>query len=103
MYLKLGFLSYWPHRDNITQNMPQQYKQAFPTCLVDCTELKTEKPSSLKSHSHCHSDYKSLPTFKSLVVRHVRGSVIFVSNSFSGSISNNEICKESEFYKLLQN
>ncbi|CAG2233275.1 unnamed protein product [Mytilus edulis] len=86
MYLKLGYLSYWPHRDTIIQNMPQQYKQEFPICLaiIDCTEFKkTEKPSSLKSQDP-------------------RGSVIFVSDLFSGSISDNEICKESGFYKLLQ-
>ncbi|CAG2224367.1 unnamed protein product [Mytilus edulis] len=104
MYLKLGYLSYWPHRDTIIQNMPQQYKQEFPTCLaiIDCTELKTEKPSSLKSQSQCYSDYKSSTTLKSLVVTDPRGSVIFVSDLFSGSISDNEICKESGFYKLLQ-
>ena len=31
-----------------------------------------------------------------------RGSVICVSDLFSGSISDNEICKESGFYVLLK-
>ncbi|VDI81632.1 Hypothetical predicted protein [Mytilus galloprovincialis] len=48
--------------------MPQQYKHEFPTCLaiIDCTEFKIEKPSTLKSQSQCYSDYKSSTTLKSL-------------------------------------
>lgn len=34
MYLKLGSLSYWPHRDVIIDNMPKQYRDEFPTCLA---------------------------------------------------------------------
>jgi hypothetical protein len=45
-------------------------------------------------------DYKSTTTLKSLVVTDPRGSVIFVSDLFSGSISDNEICHKSGFYVL---
>ena len=104
MYLKLGSLSYWPHRDVIIDNMPKQYRDAFPTCLaiIDCTEIRIEKPTSLKSQSQCYSDYKSTTTLKSLVVSDPRGFVIFVSDLFSGSISDNGICHESGFYVLLK-
>jgi hypothetical protein len=77
MYLKLGSLSYWPHRDVIIDNMPKQYSDEFPT-IIDCTEIRIEKPKSWKSQSQCYSDYKSTTTLKSLVVTDPRGSVIFV-------------------------
>ena len=67
IYLKLGYLSWWPSRNVIFDNMPQNYKYDFPTsmAIIDCTEIKTETPSSLKSQSQCFSDYKSSTTLKS--------------------------------------
>lgn len=49
MYGRLGSVSVWPHRDSITEKMPNTYKADFPTtfAILDCTEIKIEKPSSL--------------------------------------------------------
>ncbi|XP_062583880.1 uncharacterized protein LOC134245632 isoform X2 [Saccostrea cucullata] len=104
MYLRLGSLSYWPHRNVIVDNMPESFKIEFPTCLaiLDCTELKTEKPSSLKQQSQCYSDYKSSNTLKGLVVCDPRGSVLFVSDLYSGSISDNDIMEQCGFYDFLR-
>ena len=104
MYLELGCISYWPHRDTIISSMPPDYKRDFPTslCIIDGTEIKIQKPSALKAQSQCYSDYKGTTTLKCLVGIDPRGTVIFVSELFSGSISDKEICKQSGFYKLLQ-
>ena len=69
--------------------------------IIDCTEIKTETPSSLKVQSQCYSDYKSSTTLKSLVAVDPMGALIFVSALFSGSISDNEICVQSGFYEYL--
>lgn len=84
--------------------MPESFKIEFPTCLtiLDCTELKTEKPSSLKQQSQCYSDYKSSNTLKGLVVCDPRGSVLFVSDLYSGSISDNDIMEQCGFYDFLK-
>ena len=104
MYLKLGYLSWWPSRNVIFDNMPQKYKYDFPTsmAIIDCTEIKTETPSSLKAQSQCFSDYKSSTTLKSLVCIDPRGSIMFVSSLFSGSISDNDICEKSGFLNFLK-
>ena len=104
MYLKLGYLSWWPSRNVIFDNMPQNYKYDFPTsmAIIDCTEIKTETPSSLKAQSQCFSDYKSSTTLKSLVCIDPRGSIMFVSSLFSGSISDNDICEKSGFLNFLK-
>lgn len=104
MYLRLGSLSYWPHQNTIIGIMPESYKHDFPNCLaiLDCTELKTEKPSSLKQQSQCYSDYKSSNTLKALVVCDPRGSILFVSDLFSGSISDNDIIEQCGFYDYLK-
>ena len=104
MYLRLGSLSLWPDRQTLIRNMTAEYRKDFPTTLaiIDCTELKTERPSSLKAQSQCYSDYKSGTTIKALVVTDSRGSFMFTSTLFSGSISDKDICERGHFYQLLR-
>lgn len=103
MFFRLGSLDIWPHRNILIENMPESYKKDFPNTLaiIDCTELKVQKPSSLHRQSQCYSDYKSSTTLKGLVGIDPRGSVIFSSMLFSGSISDKDITEESGFLKLL--
>ena len=102
---RLGSLVIWPHRDTLKEHMPENYKTDFPNTfvIIDCTELKTQKPSSLHRQSQCYSDYKSCTTLKGLVGVDPRGAVIFTSMLFCGSMSmsDKEITEESGFLKLL--
>lgn len=104
MYLKLGQLSIWPHRDVIIRNMPQEYKSEFPTTLViiDGTEIRTQTPCALGLQSQCYSDYKSSTTLKCLIGCDPNGSITFVSELFTGAISDKSISEESGFYELLK-
>ena len=104
MYLRLGCLTLWPHRDVLINRMPEKFKQEFPTTLaiMDCTELKTERPTSLQIQSQCYSDYKSSSTLKALVVTDPCGSVMFTTGLFTGSISDREIFQKGHVFKLLQ-
>lgn len=104
MYLRLGSLSYWPHRSVIIQNMPSVYREEFPNCvaIIDCTEIKIQKPSSLLCQSQCYSEYKSANTLKSLVECDPRGSVLFVSDLYCGSASDNDNCVKSGFFEYLE-
>ena len=51
IFFRFGSDPIWPHRDTIIDNMPQKFRKDFPTTLVilDGTELKIERPSSLRS------------------------------------------------------
>lgn len=77
--------------------MPCKFKEDFPNTIVilDGTELKLEKPSSLRSQSQCYSDYKSATTLKGLVGVDPRGSFMFISMLYSGPISDKEITIQS--------
>ena len=103
MYIMLGAIPILPHLDEIISNMPAQFKSEFPRTLaiVDCTELKTQKPSSLKLQSQMYSDYKSGTTLKGLIACDPMGNIVFVSELFTGSMSDVVITKKSGFYKLL--
>ncbi|KAK3105240.1 hypothetical protein FSP39_020500 [Pinctada imbricata] len=104
MFLRFGELCIWPHRDVLFENMPSKFKKDFPTtfAIVDCTEMKIQKPSSLKAQSQTYSDYKSSNTLKALVAVDPRGSVIFSSMLFSGAMSDREIFIQSKFKEMLQ-
>lgn len=99
-----GYLSWWPHRDRIISNMPAEFKRNFPVtvAVIDCTELKTQKPSSFKIQSQCFSEYKSSTTLKSLIAVDPLGNLMYVSPLFTGSISDNEICEAGFFYRYLE-
>ena len=104
MYLRLGCMSLWPDREVLINRMPEKFKKEFPQTLaiLDCTELKTERPTSMKIQSQCYSDYKASPTLKALVITDPCGSVMFTTSLFTGSISDKEICQKGHVYKLLQ-
>lgn len=104
MYFQFGSVPIWPSRQVIIENMPQKFKIDFPDTMVilDGTEMKIERPSSLTSQSQFYSDYKSSTTLKGLVGVDPRGSVVFVSTLFSGSISDKEITAQSGLLDVLK-
>jgi len=104
MFFKFGSVSIWPDREVLIQHMPEQLRKDYPTTFVilDGTELKVERPSSLRTQSMCYSDYKSATTLKGLVGIDPRGSFTFISMLFSGSISDKQITKQSGLLKLLK-
>ncbi|XP_046544950.1 LOW QUALITY PROTEIN: uncharacterized protein LOC124255158 [Haliotis rubra] len=104
MYLKLGQLSLWPHRDTIISNMPRGFKRDFPNSviIIDGTELRTQTPFALGLQSQLYSDYKSSTTLKSLVGCDPNGSLTFVSELFTGSISDKALTEQSGFYDVLK-
>lgn len=103
MCMMLGAIPIWPHRDEIIKSMPLQFKSEFPRTLaiIDCTELKTQKPSSLKLQSQMYSDYKSGTTLKGVIACDPMGIVVFVSELFTCSMTDVTITEKSRFYKLL--
>ncbi|KAK6175911.1 hypothetical protein SNE40_014287 [Patella caerulea] len=104
MFYRLGSLDIWPHRDIIIENMPEQFKTDYPNTIIiiDGTELKIQRPSSLHRQSQCYSDYKSCTTLKGLVGVDPRVSIVFASMLFSGSISDKEITHRSGFLDTLK-
>lgn len=102
MYLKFGYLNIWPDRDAIDKAMPQSFKDKYPKTrvIIDATEIKCQMPSSLILHSETYSSYKSHTTFKGLVGIAPSGHIIFISQLYSGSISDRELTIRSGLLKL---
>ena len=68
--------------------------------IIDCTELKIQCPSSLVLQSQSYSNYKSTNTLKSLVGVDPKGGFMFVSQLYTGSISDKQIVTRSGFLEL---
>lgn len=102
--VQLSFLVMWPSRENIDITMPPSFKSKYPNCrvIIDCTEIKTETPNSLKLKSVFFSDYKSHMTLKSLIGISPCGVVTFVSDLYAGSASDKQITKLSGLVDLCE-
>lgn len=97
LFYRFGSLPIWPHRDVLAAQMNDKFKQDFPNtfAILDGTEIKVQRPTSLRTQSQCYSDYKSATTLKALVSVDSRGSFNFISMLFSGSVSDKEITSKS--------
>lgn len=97
LYLRLGGLNIWATKEQVVKSMPASFKEKYPSTrvIIDCTEIKVEMPSSLLLKSQTYSNYKSANTFKGLVGISPLGNVTFVSQLYTGSISDREITERS--------
>ena len=103
LFVHLGHLKIWPHRNVLISNMPKDFKEKYSNnvCIIDCTELKIQVPSSLVKKSQSCSNYKSTNTLKSLVGVDAKGGFIFISQLNTGSISDKQIVHRCGLLNLL--
>ena len=94
-YFSLGAIPIWHSREVIDSTMPQSFKNTCPStcCIIDCTELFCQRPSSLSSQSCMYSHYKNYVTYKGLLG--ISGGITFISQLYDGSISDKEIVRRS--------
>ena len=102
MYLRFGQLNIWPSRKVVDDNMPQDFKGKYPNtrAIIDCTEIKCQMPSSLLLNSELFSSYKNNTTLKGLIAISPAGHISFISQLYTGSISDREITERSGFLDL---
>jgi len=98
----LGGLIKWPETD--TLELPECFRnQKFKKtkCIIDCTEIFIERPSSLKARAKTYSNYKRHNTVKLLIGISPSGSVTFLSKCWGGRASDKKITEESGFLNKL--
>ena len=96
-YFSLGAVPIWRSREVIDSTMPQSFKNTYPStrCIIDCTELFCQRPSSLSTQSCMYSHYKSHVTYKRLLGKAPSGDITFISQLYDESISDQEIVRRS--------
>lgn len=103
MARELSQLITWPDRDCIRKNLPDCFKPKYTrtTCIIDCSEVFIERPSSLSARSETYSNYKSHNTVKFLIAVSPTGAIIFVSKCWGGRVSDKHLTAHSSFLNHL--
>lgn len=84
----------WPSRDEICNTMPQAFYDSFGrkvALIIDCFEIKIERPSSLQPRCKTWSQYKSSNTAKYLIGICPQGIITFISKGWGGRTSDKHI------------
>ncbi|KAL1426852.1 hypothetical protein MTO96_017930 [Rhipicephalus appendiculatus] len=87
----------WPERSELQRTMPQAFVDSFGTkvaVVIDCFEIKLERPSSLLPRSETWSQYKASNTAKFLIGISPQGSITFVSEGWGGRSSDKYITEQ---------
>ena len=102
MYLRLGQINIWPSRTTIEITMPEDFKKKYSSTrvIIDCTEVRCQMPISLQLNGELFSNYKHHTTLKGLIGISPRGAITFISQLYTGSISDREIVARSGFLDL---
>ena len=102
MYLRLGQINIWPSRTAIDKTMPEDFKKKYSSTrvIIDCTEVRCQIPSSLQLNGELFSNYKHRETLKGLIGISPGGAITFISQLYTGSISDREIVARSGFLDL---
>ncbi|XP_077104692.1 uncharacterized protein LOC143757589 [Siphateles boraxobius] len=105
MTQRFSFLIHWPSREEIKKNLPALFKSPpfnSVRCIIDCSEIFIDRPTSLSERTMTYSNCKSHNTIKFLVGISPTGSITFLSKSWGGRASDETITKSSGLIDLLE-
>ena len=72
----------WPDRELIQSTLPDCFKPIYSrtTCIIDCSEVFIQRPTSLTARAQTYSNYKSHNTVKFLIAISPTGAIILFQN-----------------------
>lgn len=90
---ELKQLIVWPDQEILRATLPECFKEKYirTTCIIDCSEIFIERPSSLSARAETFSNYKHHNTVKFLVAVSPTGAIIFVSKCWGGRVSDRHL------------
>uniref|UniRef100_A0AAV2LLY8 DDE Tnp4 domain-containing protein n=1 Tax=Knipowitschia caucasica TaxID=637954 RepID=A0AAV2LLY8_KNICA len=104
LFIVFSSINMWISREKVKASMPQRFVKRSPSVrvILDCTEVALEGASSLTLQSETFSAYKNRTTLKGLIGVAPNGLVTFISQLYTGCISDKEITKISGILPLLE-
>ncbi|CAN7998195.1 unnamed protein product [Ixodes pacificus] len=100
---ELRMLTTLPSREAIKPHLPKSFRGFENTRLVlDATEVRIQRPSSLSAQRQTFSPYKHYNTYKALIGCTPDGYVAFVSRLWGGSVSDKTNLEGSGLLDVLE-
>jgi len=104
LYVCLKFLIAWPERENLRKMMPLCFHPVYGVkvvAIIDCYEIKIEKPSNLVGRSSTWSQYKQSNKAKILLAMSPQRVTTFVSDCYGGRTSDKHLTCDCGILKKL--
>ena len=104
MHTRLGKCIRWPDRETVCKTLPVAFQKHYPQvrCIIDCSEIFIERPTSFQARAQTYSNYKKHNTVKFLISITPTGVVCFLSKCWGGRVSDQELTRNSGFLKLIE-
>ena len=102
MYFKFSTIPIWPSRSKVDEHMPADFKEKYPSkrVIIDCTEVRSQTPKSIRLNGELFRTYKNHTTLKCLTGISPGGAVTFIRQLYTGHISDSEMVMRLGFLKL---
>ena len=94
----------WLDRETIQARMPASFRSLYPRtrCIIDCSEIRCQRPGTVRQRTLYYSNYKGGFTVKFLVGCAPSGEITFISPGFGGRTTDCEITTQSGFLDLIE-
>ncbi|VEN45441.1 unnamed protein product [Callosobruchus maculatus] len=95
---------FWPNPKIIEKLLPIPFRARYEKVqsIINCFEVEIEKPRNPILQAATWSDYKKCNTVKFLISCTPNGLINFISEGFSGRISDKDIVRQSGYIDLLK-
>lgn len=103
MSRELGQFISWSDHELVRETLPDCFKPKYTRtkCIIDCSEVFIQRPTSLSARAETYSNYKSHNTVKFLVAISPTGAFIFVSKCWGGRVSDKHLTSSCGFLDKL--